>query len=45
MAIVLSVPHRPTVDEAKERLAHLDLHGPTNFAFIFQNVFSVEGVS
>jgi len=32
----------PTIEEAKERLAHLDLHGPTNVAFTFQRVFKVE---
>jgi Domain of unknown function (DUF3291) len=28
--------HIPSVDEAKERLAHLTAHGPTPFAFTFQ---------
>jgi hypothetical protein len=31
--------HIPGVDEAKKRLAHLAAHGPTEFAFTFQNVF------
>jgi len=31
--------HRPGVDEAKQRLAHLDAHGPTAFAFTFKNPF------
>jgi hypothetical protein len=31
--------HRPSVDEAKARLAHLDHHGPTPFAFTFKNRF------
>jgi hypothetical protein len=29
----------PTVEEAKERLAHLETHGPTAYAFTFQRVF------
>ena len=28
--------HIPTVDEAEERLAHLQLHGPSPYAFTFQ---------
>lgn len=31
--------HRPSIDEAKKRLAHLDAHGPTQFAFTFKTVF------
>ncbi|MGO4882790.1 MAG: DUF3291 domain-containing protein [Bryobacteraceae bacterium] len=31
--------HIPGVDEAKERLAYLDAHGPTEFAFTFKTVF------
>jgi hypothetical protein len=31
--------HIPSVDEAKKRLAHLDAHGPTQFAFTFKNLF------
>ena len=31
--------HIPTVDEAKERLASLDAHGPTQFAFTFRTTF------
>jgi hypothetical protein len=31
--------HIPGVDEANRRLAHLDAHGPTQFAFTFQQVF------
>ena len=34
--------HVPGIDEAKRRLAHLEAHGPTQFAFTFQNVFSVD---
>lgn len=31
--------HIPTVQEAKDRLAHLEQHGPTQVAFTFKNVF------
>jgi Domain of unknown function (DUF3291) len=31
--------HRPGIDEARKRLAHLDQHGPTQFAFTFKNCF------
>jgi hypothetical protein len=31
--------HVPGIDEAKKRLAHLDAHGPTQFAFTFRQVF------
>lgn len=31
--------HRPSVEEAKDRLAHLAEHGPTAFAFTFKNEF------
>jgi Domain of unknown function (DUF3291) len=34
--------HRPSVDEAKKRLAHLDAHGPTAFAFTFKNPFPAD---
>jgi hypothetical protein len=34
--------HIPGIDEAKRRLAHLDAHGPSQFAFTFQNVFSID---
>src|SRR6266568_5524315 len=30
----------PGVDEAKKRLAHLETHGPTQFAFTFKKVFA-----
>jgi hypothetical protein len=30
--------HVPSVDEGKQRLAHLDAHGPTQFAFTFRSV-------
>ena len=32
--------HVPGIDEAKQRLAYLDQHGPTQFAFTFQNIFT-----
>jgi hypothetical protein len=32
--------HRPTVDEAKERLEHLREHGPTPHAFTFRHRFA-----
>jgi hypothetical protein len=31
--------HRPGTDEAKKRLAYLDKHGPTRFAFTFKSLF------
>ena len=31
--------HLPGIDEAKKRLAHLEKHGPTQYAFTFKNVF------
>ena len=31
--------HQPSVDEAKQRLAHLAEHGPTPFAFTFKSPF------
>jgi hypothetical protein len=31
--------HRPSIDEAKKRLAHLERHGPTPFAFTFKAPF------
>jgi len=33
------VGHRPSIDEAKKRLAHLEKHGPTQFAFTFKATF------
>jgi len=32
------IGHIPSVEEAKERLAYLDSHGPTQFAFTFNTV-------
>jgi len=31
--------HIPSVDEAKQRLLHLEKNGPTQFAFTFQRMF------
>ena len=31
--------HRPGIDEAKKRLAHLEAHGPTQYAFTFKTIF------
>ena len=31
--------HIPSIDEAKKRLAHLEQHGPSPFAFTFKTVF------
>lgn len=31
--------HLPGIDEAKQRLTHLESHGPTQFAFTFGRVF------
>ena len=36
------VGHIPGLDEAKRRIAHLDVHGPTEFAFTFQAIFLVD---
>jgi hypothetical protein len=33
---------RPTIDDAKERLAHLERHGPTPYAFTFKASFPAE---
>jgi hypothetical protein len=35
----ISAGHIPTVEEAKQRLASLDAHGPTSFAFTFKTMF------
>jgi heme-degrading monooxygenase HmoA len=37
--------HRPSIDEAKKRLAHLDEHGPTPFAFTFRMTFAPDPVA
>jgi heme-degrading monooxygenase HmoA len=39
----LPAGHRPTVEEAVKRLAHLEAHGPTPFAFSFRHAFDPEG--
>jgi hypothetical protein len=31
--------HRPSIDEAKKRLAHLEANGPSAFAFTFRQTF------
>ena len=31
--------HRPSIDEAKQRIAHLEANGPTEFAFTFKTTF------
>jgi hypothetical protein len=36
----IPVGHRPGIDEAKRRLAHLEAHGPSQFAFTFHSVFA-----
>ena len=36
--------HRPSVDEAKKRLAYLEQHGPTSFAFNFKVTFPPDPV-
>jgi hypothetical protein len=34
--------HVPGIDEAKRRIAHVDAHGPTQFAFTFQSLFPID---
>ena len=34
--------HKPGIDEAKKRLAHLEAHGPTPFAFTFKDPFPAD---
>jgi hypothetical protein len=36
--------HRPSVAEAVARLAHLEQHGPTAFAFSFAEPFGLDGL-
>jgi hypothetical protein len=36
--------HRPTIDEAKERLAHLQTHGPSAYAFGLKSVCQPDGI-
>ena len=33
------VGHIPSIDEARKRIAHLNAHGPTQFAFDFKKIF------
>ncbi|HEY1510229.1 MAG TPA: DUF3291 domain-containing protein [Solirubrobacteraceae bacterium] len=35
--------HIPTVQEAQERLAHLEAHGPSPYAFTFKRRFTPDG--
>ena len=35
----IPVGHVPSVDEGKKRIAHLEMHGPTPFAFTFSRSF------
>jgi hypothetical protein len=35
----IPVGHLPGIDEAKKRLAHLERHGPSQFAFTFKTVY------
>jgi hypothetical protein len=37
--------HRPTTDEAEERVRHLRAHGPTPFAFTFRQSYGMPGDS
>jgi hypothetical protein len=37
--------HIPGIDEAKQRLAHLEAHGPTQFAFPFGQIFEPDASS
>ncbi|HZW11720.1 MAG TPA: DUF3291 domain-containing protein [Noviherbaspirillum sp.] len=37
--------HIPTIDEAKERLRHLQLHGETEYAFSFASLFPMPGTA
>ncbi len=41
LLVLWNVPdgHRPTVQEARERLEHLEAHGPTPHAFTFRESF------
>ncbi|MBZ0303084.1 MAG: DUF3291 domain-containing protein [Anaerolineae bacterium] len=34
--------HQPTLEEAAQRLAHLEAHGPTPLAFTFKQRFTIE---
>lgn len=34
--------HIPSIDEAKKRIAHVNAHGPTQFAFNFKTTFEAD---
>jgi hypothetical protein len=36
--------HEPTLDEARERLDHLEVHGPTPHAFTLRQTFAADAV-
>ena len=38
----IAANHRPTIEEALEKIAHIEDYGPTPFAFNFKQRFSVE---
>ena len=39
----IPVGHRPSVAEAVERLAHLQAHGPSAYAFTFREAYGYDG--
>jgi hypothetical protein len=39
----VSAGHRPSLEEAVERIAHLEAHGPTAYAFTFAKPFDSAG--
>lgn len=40
----ITAGHIPSIDEAVERLAHLQQKGPTAYAFDFKNLFEYSGI-
>jgi hypothetical protein len=40
----VSAGHLPTIEDAKERLAYLQAHGPSTYAFGFKSVHRPDGV-
>jgi len=38
----IPISHVPSIEEAKQRLAYLDAHGPTPYAFTFNRAFPPE---
>jgi hypothetical protein len=38
----IPIGHIPTIEEAKQRLASLETHGPTSFAFTFKKLFNLQ---